>query len=77
MTENRIFEKTYKDYISQIGEMDLEKSGRNLGLDVVENELIVPMMDSLHHALFWLMAMLKAIWMQRALPYFAGCCLSD
>ena len=44
VTENRIFEKTYKDYLSQIGRMDLSAVAEKVGLDFVDNNLIIPLL---------------------------------
>ena len=44
IAENRIFEKTYRDYLSQIGSMDLSAAAKKAGLDFVDNALIIPLL---------------------------------
>ena len=47
-TKDSIFEKTYKDYIAQVAEIDLESIEQKLGVEVEGNEIIIPLFGKPH-----------------------------
>jgi hypothetical protein len=47
-TKDSVFEKTYKDYIAQVAEIDLESIRQKLGLQVEGNEIIIPLFGKPH-----------------------------
>lgn len=42
--ESSVFEKTYKDYLEQIGRLDLKSIEGKLGIEVDETEAIIPLL---------------------------------
>jgi hypothetical protein len=42
-TKQTVFEKTYEDYLAQIGGIDLNCVKQNLGVEVEGNEIIIPL----------------------------------
>jgi Domain of unknown function (DUF3786) len=47
-TKDSVFEKTYKHYIAQIAELDLESINRKLGVEVEGDEIIIPLFGKPH-----------------------------
>lgn len=47
-SKDSVFEKTYRHYIAQIAEIDLESIGQKLGLEVEGNEIIIPLFGKPH-----------------------------
>lgn len=47
-SKDSVFEKTYKDYIAQVAEIDLEPIKQKLGLEVEGHEIIIPLFGKPH-----------------------------
>ena len=49
MTRAPIFEKTYQDYLKQIGRLDLGASRKALGFEMEGDTALIPMFDKTYH----------------------------
>ncbi len=47
-TKDSVYEKTYKDYIAQVAEIDLGSINQKLGLEVEGDEIIIPLLGKPH-----------------------------
>ena len=47
-TEAKVYEKTYRSYLSQIGDIDLKALGQKLGLAAAGNEVVIPLYGKPH-----------------------------
>jgi len=47
-SKNSIFEKTYKDYIAQVAEIDFKPIEQKLGVEVEENDVTIPLFGKPH-----------------------------
>ncbi|MBE9529859.1 MAG: hypothetical protein IMF00_01190, partial [Proteobacteria bacterium] len=47
-SKNSVFEKTYKDYIAQVAEIDFKPIEQKLGVEVEGNDVTIPLFGKPH-----------------------------